>query len=751
MAEITLDTEPLTALRHWQRLGQLEPLAQALSEHPEWAFLEHPEWLPTLALCQLLIGQQKEAADCLERLEGQQPQDPEALADLGLALAMLGQPDQGLATLEALLAAPNPPTIAYQRLGSLYIGFGELEKAAEALAESLKREPERAEIISNLGGLEFRRGNLSEALQLYNRALQLKPELATSPLGEQRNRVLAGLGRLDELIEEKQQQLAADPSQPSHHLQLANAYRQAERIDDTESTLEAALDRFPEERMVRLALVQFCMEQKRWGQIGGRLKEWSEAEPDDLHYRLLLNQVRIEAGFLDAACEDLEAIADEAEGLPLYTHLRAQILVNEARAEEARELLEDACARFPGDLQLQLQLAEVLTSLGELEAAEAIHEQLGQVNPMQLARRIEAAGCQASPEDTEALRELSENPQLPVEAQAAASFTLARTYEKQKNYSASFEAALRANELLRPSLGYDWRFHRHQSEALIQAFTPELVRRLQGQGHPSRRPIFVTGMPRSGTTLTEQILCSHPRVYGAGELPWMTRISSLVPKVIPGSQYPAAMAQFQPEHLVGAAEYYLGKIAAQNSEAEHVVDKMPHNFDHIGLIALAFPNVPIIHLKREDRDVALSNFYQNFGAAHGLMGFAYSLEDIGHMLNDHRRLMEHWHSLFPSRIFELDYQQLVNDPEPTIRALLEHCGLPWDPQVLRFYETKRPVRTASIRQVREGIYTSSADKWRRYSEYLGPLEAVLAEGYKPLDEHRRDELGAAVFAAGPTY
>jgi hypothetical protein len=131
------------------------------------------------------------------------------------------------------------------------------------------------------------------------------------------------------------------------------------------------------------------------------------------------------------------------------------------------------------------------------------------------------------------------------------------------------------------------------------------------------------------------------------------------------------------------------------------------------------------------------------------MGFAYDLRDIGHMLNDHDRIMRHWHALFPGRIYELNYQRLVGDPEATIRDLLAFCGLSWDDRVMRFYETQRPVRTASIRQVREGIYQTSAEKWRRYEEYLGPLEEVLADGYKPLDEAEPDRRLANVIA-GPT-
>lgn len=336
------------------------------------------------------------------------------------------------------------------------------------------------------------------------------------------------------------------------------------------------------------------------------------------------------------------------------------------------------------------------------------------------------------------------------DVKARVGFTLCRVHEKNKDFDRAFEVIHQANAFARRRLEYDWKSHRRFTDKSMACFTPEIVDKLRGLGHSSNRPIFVTGMPRSGTTLTEQILCSHPDVYGAGELQWVTKITNLMPKVVEGEKtYPEAVEVLTEKNLQHAGAYYLNKIQELDAEASRVVDKMPHNFDRIGIMALMFPNAVIIHMDREPRDVAVSNFFQNYAASHGLMGFAYDLKDIGHMLNDHKRIMEHWHELFPGRIYELNYQQLVSDPENVIADLLEHCDLEWNDQVLEFYKTQRPVRTASIRQVRQGIYTSSAEKWRRYEKFLGPLEEVLAEGYLPLDEADEDRKFEDVLA-GPT-
>nr|WP_246423612.1 tetratricopeptide repeat-containing sulfotransferase family protein [Roseospira goensis] len=646
---------------------------------------------------------------------------------------------------EAVDAGPE----VYARLGAVYLSLERLHEAGEAMEAALDRRPDWPELLSNLGGLRFREGDHAAAVRLYDRALALRPELQMAR--DMRGKALVALDRGDELVEEARAALSRDVDSPEAYLRLALAQRQAEQWAQAEATLSDAIERFPDREELRMLLITLLMDRKEHHRAGNLLKQWVEAREEPDWTRLALNRARIEARFLEAAETDLAALADTPLAQePLYPVLKAKILIERARADEAAALLEETVDRFPGHAEARALLSHTLMSLGRLDEAAAQVEVGAALNPMAVLQQVENRGYKAEDHEITAIEGLFAAPFLEPDARARVGFTLATVREKRKDYDGAFDALSKANALARRALKYDWRAHRRFIDDSLDCFTPDLVDRLAGLGDPSARPIFVVGMPRSGTTLTEQILCSHPEVYGAGELPWVTKIAGLMPKVVQGGlAYPKAMEAMTEQALKSAARYYLDRIAEQNADAARVVDKMPHNFDRVGLIALMFPNAAIIHLDREPRDVALSNYYQNFAHAYGLMGFAYDLRDIGHMLNDHDRIMRHWHDLFPGRIFELNYQRLVSEPEDTIRALLDHCGLSWDDRVLRFYETQRPVRTASIRQVREGIYTSSAEKWRRYEAFLGPLEEVLAEGYKPLGEADRAGRLRDVIA-GPT-
>jgi hypothetical protein len=235
-------------------------------------------------------------------------------------------------------------------------------------------------------------------------------------------------------------------------------------------------------------------------------------------------------------------------------------------------------------------------------------------------------------------------------------------------------------------------------------------------------------MPRSGTTLVEQILASHSRVFGAGELGCVPAITTLMPRVIgTDRRYPECLPDFKPWMAGHAAAYYLKKLQVLDGTAERVVDKLPHNFLHLGLIRAIFPNAAIIHVRRDLRDVAVSNYFTNFRQRHGGMGYAFSLEDIGHMANDYLKIMRHWDTLLPDPPLLVRYEELVDDPEGLTRRMLDFVGLDWEPDVLRFHQTRRTVRTASAWQVRQPLYSSSLARWRRYAEHLEPLLNVLGE------------------------
>ena len=726
-------------------------MTRIVDSHPELEFIDDDsDLLAILAPVYFYLQQRGNAQRCLDDLDPDALTDTDAEADYGLALLLMGRIEEAEKVLDKACQKQDAGPEAYVRLGGVKITRNELSQAEQAFHYALDRQPDRAEWLNNLGGVKFRMGQYQEAIDYYDRALALRPELAQSR--EMRTRALKALDRVDELIEEAQNDLDQNPDDPRLHLRLALIQRQSEQWRQAEATLNAAIDRFPDRDEIKRTLVNLLMEQQAYWRIGLKLKEWVEEREEPDWTWLALNRARIEARFLDKAEESLNELADtQLAEEPIYAVLRAKILVERAHAEEAVDILYEAIERFPGHAEIRTLLAHTLTSLGRLDEAEVYQSQTAATNPMAIVNQVSARNNEADDNEIEQLERLFEAPNLEPDQRARVGFTLAPARDKRKEYDRAFEVLSQANELTRCRLSYDWRNHRRFTQRQIDHFTHEVVERLSGKGwNDTIRPIFVLGMPRSGTTLTEQILCSHPEVYGAGELNWVPRIRSLMPRVVKeGRQYPEAMQVLTDQNIKSAANYYLKRIAKQEDESPRVVDKLPHNFDNLGLIALMFPRASIIHMDREPRDVAVSNFFQNFAARQGLMGFAYHLRDIGHMLNDHDRIMAHWHELFPGRIYELNYQELVSDPGRVIADLLAFCGLEWDDRVLEFYRTKRPVRTASIRQVREGIYTSSAEKWRRYESHLGPLEEVLAEGYKPL-EAAEESSSLQNVIAGPT-
>jgi hypothetical protein len=245
-------------------------------------------------------------------------------------------------------------------------------------------------------------------------------------------------------------------------------------------------------------------------------------------------------------------------------------------------------------------------------------------------------------------------------------------------------------------------------------FAAEMLRDKSCLGDPSAAPIFIVGMPRSGTTLIEQILASHPKVFGAGELREMANLAGHI-----GAAFPEAMPGLSGEELRRIGEQYVRSVTRLAPSAERITDKMPGNFSLAGLIHLALPNARIIHACRDARDTAFSCFSLLFS---GTLEFTYDLAELGRYYRAYLKLMGHWREVLPEGIMlEVQYEDVVGDLENQARRIIAHCGLEWDDACLSFYKTERSVRTASATQVRQPIYQSSIGRWRLHEEELGPL------------------------------
>jgi hypothetical protein len=308
-------------------------------------------------------------------------------------------------------------------------------------------------------------------------------------------------------------------------------------------------------------------------------------------------------------------------------------------------------------------------------------------------------------------------------------FALAKAYADLGRPQDEFERLLAGNKLKRSIVHYEETLVLSELDGARRVFSPEFMRKERGRGEPSAKPIFIVGMPRSGTSLIEQILASHPQVFGAGELTCFERaigdVRSGIGEVSHGgvSRYPEIALQMSDDEFQNLGGGYLAAIERLAPTASHITDKMPTNFVFAGLIHLALPNATIIHTVRDPVDTCISCFSKLFteGNFH-----SYDLAELGRYYRHYHTLMAHWHQVLPpGRILDVVYEDIVADLEGAARRIVAHCGLPWDARCLDFHSTERIVRTASAAQVRRPIYANSVGRRRAYQSMLGPLLAEL--------------------------
>jgi tetratricopeptide (TPR) repeat protein len=427
--------------------------------------------------------------------------------------------------------------------------------------------------------------------------------------------------------------------------------------------------------------------------------------------------------------EAVEAYRDALRRRPAL--LPAEFALVEAlrqlnRADEALALLQQILDREPQSSNAYNRRGVILRELGRPEEALAAFDASIALDPTQTEpylALVSLKGVSVDDPRIGAMERLAERSDLPPERRGPLSFALSQAYERAGRYEEFFRHLLEGNRLRRSLVNYDERPARRRFERLRQIFTAELLAEKRGLGAGSEVPIFVLGFPRSGTTLVEQILASHPAVHGAGELVIMGEIAA----GLTGREtlyFPECMPFLGADALARAGEAYLARLQRLAPEAERITDKMPDNYMFVGLIHLILPRARIIHLRRDPLDVCLSCFGQHF---EGEINYSYDLSELGRYHRMYLDLMEHWRRVLPQgAMLEVQYESVVEDIESEARRILDYCGLSWDPRCIAFHETDRVIRTASVDQVRRPIYRSSMQRWRHYEAQLAPLIEALA-------------------------
>lgn len=731
--------QPLLQRLQSKQWSEVQALAAPLFADPDAAGAARALW----ALAAAMAGDADGARAALAQVpDADALDDTEALVAAGSAWFRLNNAGQAVHYLSQAVRRDEDHALARARLGACLLATGHLAAALPHLERAAQLLPQVPGVWVNLARARLTQGQPQAALDALDTAAALPGMPAAEPVlyPVTRAQALAQLGRYEEA--ESQLRSTADSGVAPAWEALVNLQASRGEHDIAAMTLADALRRHPGDLALLMLGTDLAQVRGRHGEARHLLRLALERQPDAsalwcraammaaehaLHNAAALAEARA------AAAKALELTASDA-GAPraLAVAALAAVLAQEGDVDGAILRYREALDLHPACLAALNGLGHTLLEKGQVDEATALFRTLRDIAPLEgWSQLIRAREVPDDPQVLEQLAQAARRPSLEGPVRSHLLFTLATAWERKRDYDQAWAFVAEANAAVRPLLPYDPRAHRARVERIIARFSGAFMDSRQGWGHDSALPVFVLGMPRSGTTLVEQILGSHSAVFGAGELSLVpelaARLDAWEARLGSGRRYPECIAELGQAESRRYAEQHLAALRAHAPGAARIVDKLPHNFMHVGLIKLLFPNAKILRLKREPRDVAISNFFTNFGAKFGGMGFAYDLGWIGEQLVDHQRLMDHWHAVFPGQILEVDYDALVEDVEGWARRIVNYLELPWEDGVLAFQQLERSVKTASVWQVRQPVYTTSKAKWRRYATHLAPLEAALAQ------------------------
>ena len=571
---------------------------------------------------------------------------------------------------------------------------------ARAICDKLAAEkPNDPYLIHALGLIDYLRKNYSRAIERFQKSISQVTNNANfySNLGE----ALRHQDRNKEALAAFQEALLINPNFPKAHLGVANTLSMLKRYKDAMARFQFIIKLFPD-------------------------------FPQAYHYlgMMLTSQDRVkEAIPLIRKAIALKPDYDEAE-LSL-----ANALEKDRQTQEALKIYQKLLEKKPHDSSIRNNYANLLRSLGLIvEAAEHLTTALKD-EPNNLSPYFNLSGKRLAevitPEELKRLETLVCDPHTQENKRSALHFTLAKYYEANGNVDQAFANYQKGNEIDQRIEPYNAENQEKVCSTLTSFFTSEFFTSRRHFGSESETPIFVFGIPRSGTTLVEQILASHPNVYGAGELKYISKIVQALSHAKHTRGYPDCLNNMDAIRACTLGESYVDQIKAlvENSEDEilRITDKMPGNYMSLGVIALLLPKAKLINCRRNPLDNSLSCFTNRFTS---VISYSRSLEDLGHNYQIYERLMAHWHQVLPMPILDVQYEEMVKAPEATSRKIVNFIGLEWHDNCLDFYDNKRQVKTASVEQIREPIYTSSVNKWHKYKKFLTPLIDALGE-YAP--------------------
>lgn len=617
---------------------------------------------------------------------------------------------------------------AFFELGAAYMQESEPRRALKCFERATRIDPENPAAHACLGDVQRALGDAEAAITSYRAALTRRPGLAQveMALGE----ALLDAGDHEEAIALFSALASKTPKDPRPLVNLASARFSTGALDMAEQSYRKACDAFPGEAnafaglgmvLERRELFEACAEAYRRAisidpvhkaalerispllEKLGRMEEAAmlferavAAEPANPHFRAELSWFLVQLGFYDQA---------------------------EAAARETLRLHRDYPLAY-------MSLGKLWSRRGDFDAAERNYRTLLKLQSGDIGALlglVEIERLQPGDAGIADFETILESATLDRDMTAKLHQLLARLLEKEGRFDEAFTHFKGSADISANVNRFDIDGYLAQSRALMETFDGELAERLSSLGSQSRRPIFVTGMPRSGTTLVEQIVASHPRVSGGGEMEILKAlVGDFEARERGGSPFPQWASGLDAGDIAGLAERYLDTARRKAPDGDRVTDKSISTFRHLGLAAILFPKARFIHCMRDPLDTCLSCYVQGFNRP--ALAYTYDLDYLGRVYRDYLGLMAHWREALPVEILDVRYEDVIADQEAQSRRIIAHCGLEWDDACLSYHKNERAVHTASLWQVRQPIYTSSVGKWRRYEAQLAPLREALEVG-----------------------
>jgi tetratricopeptide (TPR) repeat protein len=687
---ITLEQALQLASQH-QAAGRLPEsenlLRQILKINPQNAHALH-----LLGVVTYQAGQPILALDLIRQAIGIEPRAALFESNLAEMSRQQGRIEEAIQHGRRAVALEPTMASAHSNLGIALFDAKQYDEAEIAHQRALAVMPNLLQSLNNLGSIERARGNKTEALTWYRKALAINPDFLESltNLGA----VLVEEDRPEEAVQPLLRVLQQFPESPEALCNLGLSFYKQDDLEKGEALLRRSLRNRPGYPEALIGFARLVHDQDRLEEAEVLLFEATQKAPDKS----------------DAWCQ-LGTI---------YTE-QAKSDLAEAAFHRALEIDTNCADAHTGLANLKLEAGMINEAVAGLkEAIEIDPDNLGARFHLTQAQRVTVGDVNLAVLEAKA----ASNEHLSVEKRISLHYALGKAYDDLKEYDKAFPQFIEGARLKRGKLSYSADADDVRTQRIIEVFSPERYQSLQGGGSPDTSPVFILGMPRSGTTLTEQIIASHPDVHGAGELKDLLEI---VQQTIPGldpTPYPDNLLSIHRDNLALRGQMYVKKLRQHNAAARFITDKMPANYMAMGMIPLMLSNAKIVHVKRHPVDTCISCFMRLFNRHQDA---TYDLAELGRHYMNYHRLMDHWKSILPAGCFlEVQYEDIVADMESQARRLIDYVGLEWNDACLEFHKNERSVRTASVTQVRQPIYKSSVERWRHYESYLGPLLRELA-------------------------